>query len=68
MLKTVSDYIANETFSDFATYYQHFVVESQNQIIDQSINKAQSELSTNSGAANDIIRQMNILAEELKHS
>ena len=66
MLETIVEFIHDGNVLDFATYYQHFVVASQDMIIDTSVNKVNEQISSGHGDTNDLIRGMNILAEELK--
>ena len=67
MLQTIKEYIRSGLTQDFATYYQSFVVDSQDQIIDTIASKAQSEYFDNSlDCSIELIKGMNALAQELK--
>lgn len=66
MLQTVKDYIENMPSESFGTFYQRFVVQSEDKILDTIVQKTQSELSQKLESANVLIHNINSLAEELK--
>ena len=65
MLQTTKEYIKNDSDTNFGMFYQQFVVESQNRIIDSTIKRVESELSQKLASTKDLIAGMNSLSEEL---
>lgn len=64
MLSSIKDSLASLPEEDFGQFYQHFVMESQDKIIDSDLRVAYSHYSSNSLLG--IISGLNELTEELK--
>ena len=66
MLQAIKEEISALPIESFAQYYQRFVVSAQDSVLDAIIAKAESEVQDDFTSTTDMIRNINILAEELK--
>ena len=65
MLQTIKEQIKNAPSVTFGDYYQTFVIESQNRIIENSMSMAKYKVPESIDGALDLIANMNKLSEEL---
>lgn len=65
MLQTIKDYISNLPDKDFGSYYQEFICETQDRIIESDANGIQARFVSLDNV-NDILSGINKLTEELK--